>query len=129
MLLKSLLRIIIISLLACSIFFVGMFLGLSIGVNKGSQSVLNTLDNRTIKEEINKPTTSINNDIKNAIDLKKVKAKNNDSLNLDINIVTPNENEMNKIISSEKENSGLWCIPFEKLNKRTVRIIEKDLKQ
>ena len=54
MVVKNLLRIIIVSLLACSIFFVGIFLGFNIGVNKGSENVLNTLSNETIKNEINK---------------------------------------------------------------------------
>ena len=75
MLVKNLLRVIIVSLLACTIFFIGLFLGFNIGVNKGSQSVLDTLSNETIKEEINKPTTEVVNNTDNTTNIKKIKAK------------------------------------------------------
>ena len=102
MLVKNLLRIIIVSLLACSIFFIGILLGFNIGVNKGSESVLNTLSNETIKNKINKPTTSINNEFENTIDIKKIKNKKNDSLKIDFNIVTPTKNDIKQV---KKENT------------------------
>ena len=122
---KNLLRIIIISLLACSIFFIGMLLGLSIGVNKGSESVLNTLDNGTIKKEINKPTTEVTNNTANTTNIKKIKA-NKDGV---ISTMLENKNDSKAKIESikpiEEDLNPFTSICIDTLNKSRREVINE----
>jgi len=128
MLVKNLLRVIIVSLLACTIFFIGLFLGFNIGVNKGSQSVLDTLSNETIKEEINKPTTEVVNNTDNTTNIKKIKAKKDGVISNILENKNDSKAELNSIFDTVFTNDDMWCLPIEKLSKRTKRLIEKDLK-
>ena len=125
---KNLLRILIIGIYSCLILFIGFYVGGLIGFKNGSDGFLKTINSKTMNEAINKPTTSINNDIGNTIDIKKVKAKKSDSLKINFNIITPTDNNMDNIFEQSKEDNSQWCIEVEKLSKRTIRLIEKDLK-
>ena len=128
MLVKNLLRIIIVSLLACSIFFIGLFLGFNIGVNKGAESVIKGIESEPISKEINKPTTEVVNNTDNTTNIEKIKAKNDSKISTLLENKNDSKAELNSVFDTVKNNDDMWCLPIEKLSKRTKRLIEKDLK-